>query len=145
MSSSRIAGEHCCGIERQERLATLKVQSMGRLKGRGLPNRLGKAPSRMRAAADASGHVRRPAQGNWYKSARWKELRSKILKRDGWTCRKTGELLIGKYPAGNSPVVDHIRPHKWDPDLFWDEANLQAVSKEWHDSVKQSLEQRGMA
>ncbi|MGI3169996.1 HNH endonuclease [Pseudooceanicola sp. C21-150M6] len=118
---------------------------MGRLKGRGLPNRLGKPTSRLRAAADTSGHVRRPAQGNWYKTARWSRLRTAILKRDGWTCQQTGVLLVGKYPAPNSPVIDHRKPHRWDPDLFWDEANLQAVSKEWHDGQKQSLEKRGLA
>ncbi len=43
----------------------------------------------------------------------------------------------------NSPVVDHTRPHRGDPDLFWDEDNLQAMLKEYHDRVKQSIGKRG--
>jgi hypothetical protein len=53
-------------------------------------------------------------------------------------------LLVGKFPAPHSPVVDHVIPHRGDPRLFWDEANLQAVSKVYHDSVKQAQE-RGAA
>lgn len=62
-----------------------------------------------------------------------------------FTCQQTGVLLIGKYPAWNSPVVDHIKPHRGAADLFWDETNLQSVSKEWHDSTKQSMERQGLA
>ncbi len=72
-----------------------------------------------------------------YKDPRWKELRLRVLRRDGWRCRQTGVLLTGKYPAPDSPVVDHIVPHLGDEALFWDMANLQAVSKEWHDGAKQ--------
>lgn len=80
---------------------------------------------------------------SWYKTARWQKLRRSVLERDGYTCQATGVLLVGKYPAPNSPVVDHKRPHRGDPELFWDEGNLQAVSKEYHDRVKQSIEKRG--
>ncbi len=52
----------------------------------------------------------------------------------------TGTLLVGKYPAPNSPVVDHIRRHGGDPELFWDPSNLQALSKEYHDREKQRQE-----
>lgn len=31
-------------------------------------------------------------------------------------------------------VVDHVVPHKGDQDLFWDEANWQALCKPCHDS-----------
>ncbi len=41
------------------------------------------------------------------------------------------------------PVVDHVRPHRGGPDLFWDEDNLQAVSKAYHDRVKQGIGKRG--
>ncbi len=46
-------------------------------------------------------------------------------------------LCIGKYPADDSPVVDHIKPHRGDETLFWDPSNLQTVSKAYHDSEKQ--------
>ena len=111
-------------------------------------SRLRTMPSRLRGApkseAERSRH-RDQAQGwrGWYKTARWQRLRLKVLQRDGYTCQATGLMLFGKHPAPNSPVVDHIRPHRGDSSLFWDENNLQAVSKEYHDRVKQSIEQRG--
>lgn len=77
------------------------------------------------------------------KTYRWQKLRQKILNRDGWRCQQTGVLVIGKYPKPNSPVVDHIRPHRGDEALFWDEENLQTVSKEYHDKEKQKLEHSG--
>jgi len=75
-----------------------------------------------------------------YHQKRWRDLRLKILERDLFTCRQTGVLLSGKHPAPNSPVVDHIKPHRGDIALFWDENNLQSVSKAWHDSIKQARE-----
>lgn len=63
-----------------------------------------------------------------------------MLARDNFTCRKTGIILIGKYPAPDSPVVDHIHPHRGYEHLFWDEANLQTVSKAYHDAEKQAVE-----
>lgn len=79
----------------------------------------------------------------WYKSARWRRLRLKVLRRDSHVCQATGVALIGAHPAPDSPVIDHKRPHRGDPDLFWDEDNLWAVSKAWHDGVKQRLEASG--
>ena len=76
----------------------------------------------------------------WYKSARWQALRQEVLARDLYTCRQTGVLLIGAHPAPNSPVVDHVVPHRGDERLFWDVGNLQAVSKAYHDSDKRKME-----
>ncbi|KQY27191.1 endonuclease [Rhizobium sp. Root482] len=78
----------------------------------------------------------------WYKTERWRKLRHVILLRDNYTCQKTGVLCIGKYPAPNSAVVDHKEPHRGDERLFWDQGNLQTVSKAYHDSEKQKLERR---
>ena len=77
----------------------------------------------------------------WYKTARWQKLREDVLKRDLFTCQQTGVLLIGKHPAPNSPVVDHIQEHRGNAELFWDMNNLQALSKAYHDSEKQKQEQ----
>lgn len=41
-------------------------------------------------------------------------------------CRKSSNPL----PA---TVVDHIIPHKGDPDLFWDISNWQSMAKRCHD------------
>lgn len=78
----------------------------------------------------------------WYKTARWQKLRAKVLARDRYTCQCTGVLLVGKHPAPDSPVVDHVEPHRGDEALFWNAANLMAVSKAYHDSVKQAEERR---
>lgn len=77
---------------------------------------------------------------SWYRSSRWASLRQEVLVAAGFMCCKTGVPLIGGPNAPDSPVVDHIRPHRGDPDLFWDRGNLQAVSKAWHDSIKQAQE-----
>ena len=40
-------------------------------------------------------------------------------------------------------VVDHIRPHKGDDRLFWDESNWQPLCKTHHDATKQREESTG--
>lgn len=40
-------------------------------------------------------------------------------------------------------VVDHIKPHRGDPELFWDEDNWQGLCKPCHDGAKQELERTG--
>jgi 5-methylcytosine-specific restriction protein A len=77
---------------------------------------------------------------SWYHSARWQALRLEVLARDLYTCQQTGVLLVGKHPEPNSPVVDHVVPHRGDERLFWDTGNLQAVSKKYHDGEKRSQE-----
>lgn len=113
-----------------------------------MPSRLATpAPRLGRAVGDERGRDAERAKLKpwraWYTSSRWKALRRKVLARDGYTCRQTGVALVGKAPAPDSPVVDHIRPHRGDPALFWAEDNLQAVSKAWHDSEKQREERAG--
>ena len=116
---------------------------MGRLKA--MPSRLAAPAPRLGCApGDERGRDAERAKlkpwRTWYTSKRWKNLRRKILTRDGYTCRQTGVALSGISPAPHSPVIDHIQPHNGDPALFWDESNLQAVSKAWHDSEKQRQE-----
>lgn len=116
---------------------------MARLKT--LPPRLSAlAPRLGRAPGDEKARLRERDQNvtwrGWYKTERWRKLRQKILVRDAYTCQRTGAVCIGKHPDPNSPVVDHIHPHRGDEALFWDEANLQTVSKAYHDSEKQKQE-----
>lgn len=40
-------------------------------------------------------------------------------------------------------IVDHVRPHKGDADLFFDPRNLQSLCKSHHDATKQRQEARG--
>lgn len=58
----------------------------------------------------------------------WQKARKFFLKRHPWCirCKEKGRLV----PA---TVVDHIKPHRGDPDLFWDEKNWQPLCKSCHD------------
>lgn len=116
---------------------------MGRLKS--LPPRLAPAAPRLgRLPGDETARLQERDQNvswrKWYKTERWRRLRIEVLLRDSYTCQKTGVICAGKYPADDSPVVDHKRPHRGDEALFWDKGNLQTVSKKYHDSEKQKQE-----
>ena len=114
---------------------------MAKLKS--LPPRFKSAAPRLRVASPGVKRVReRP---NWYSTSKWQKLRLERLEFDEYTCQQTGALLIGAYPAWDSPAVDHVVPHKWDERLFWDFENLQSVTKQWHDAEKQKLERAGLA
>lgn len=76
----------------------------------------------------------------WYRTERWRKLRLEVFVRDGFVCQRSGALLVGKYPAPNSPVANHKRRHQGDPLLFWDINNLETVSKAVHDSIIQAEE-----
>jgi 5-methylcytosine-specific restriction protein A len=78
----------------------------------------------------------------WYKLARWRRLAERVFLRDSYTCQKTGIVLGFRAPHPHSPVAHHKRPHRGDPTLFWDEANVECVSKEWHDGEGQRSEKR---
>lgn len=98
-----------------------------------------------RAAAERARDRRRAVENEarrLYNTKAWKVLRKEIIARDGGRCRQTGVLLVGAVNAPNSPVVDHIEPHRGNPALFWDPDNLQTVAKSWHDSDKQRTERR---
>ncbi len=74
----------------------------------------------------------------WYKTARWRKLRWKILLRDRFTCQMTG---CGRVEHDTSRLVaDHRVRHGGDASLFWDEANLQTLCKSCHDGTKQAGE-----
>lgn len=79
-----------------------------------------------------------------YNTKRWRCLktgtRMRVLDRDGWVCQQTGVQLTADKNQPNSAIVDHIKPHRGNLLLFWDECNLQAVSKSYHDSEKQKQE-----
>lgn len=58
----------------------------------------------------------------------WQKDRKFFLKRHPWCirCKAKGRLV----PA---TVVDHIKPHRGDEKLFWDETNWQPLCKSCHD------------
>lgn len=90
-------------------------------------------------AADKSRNQLAPWRA-WYRTARWQKLRVMVFVRDHFTCQRTGVMCLGKYPAPNSAVANHKKPHNGDPDLFWDMANIETVTKEVHDGLIQSEE-----
>lgn len=51
-------------------------------------------------------------------------------------------MLRGKVVGATQ--VDHVTPHKGNPELFWDEANWQSLCHRCH-SRKTRAEQRGKA
>lgn len=69
--------------------------------------------------------------------ARWRKSRITFLRRHPLCveCQKEGHIT----PA---VVVDHIKPHKGDMNLFWDETNWQPLCKPHHD-IKTAREDGG--
>lgn len=60
--------------------------------------------------------------------SRWRAARNKFLKVNPLCvrCKDEGRLV-------KANVVDHIKPHRGDKKLFWDESNWQALCKRCHD------------
>jgi len=73
-----------------------------------------------------------------YKSADWRRLRARVLARDP-LCRR----CLRRSKIVPSTVANHIRPHKGDLDLFFDDENVEGVCKPCHDGPIQSAEARG--
>jgi len=74
-----------------------------------------------------------------YQTKRWKSERKVFLQEHPFCaiCKKYGYLKA-------ATVVDHIKPHKGDEVLFWDQSNWQACCKSCHDSTKQIKERSGV-
>jgi 5-methylcytosine-specific restriction enzyme A len=79
---------------------------------------------------------------SWYNTAEWQRLRDQVLKRDKWTCQRTGTLCLGKGNEPDAPVVNHKRPHRGDRALFFDIHNLEVVTKQVHDSLIKAEENK---
>lgn len=75
-----------------------------------------------------------------YKSARWRALRSRVYQRDSFICQISGDYCTGRGNDPFAPVAHHKTPHRGDPALFFDEANIITVSKRTHDSLLQRQE-----
>ena len=61
-------------------------------------------------------------------SHRWQRARKRFLVRHPLCveCERAGRLV-------QATVADHIRPHRGDKMLFWDEKNWQPLCKKCHD------------
>lgn len=76
----------------------------------------------------------RPWRG-WYKRARWLRLREHQL-----VMHPLCAFCLEQGIVEPATVVDHIKPHRGDPELFWDPDNLQSLCKPHHDSTKRRIE-----
>ena len=75
-----------------------------------------------------------------YDTYKWRyKLRPQHLKAHPLCvfCEKIGKLTIAS-------VVDHIRPHRENEELFFDRHNLQSLCKTCHDATKQRMEKSGI-
>ena len=70
-------------------------------------------------------------------SHRWQAARKQFLANHPLCveCQREGKLT----PA---TIVDHIKPHRGDPALFWDEKNWQPLCKKCHDRKTRLEDQR---
>ena len=75
-------------------------------------------------------------------SSKRNALLKQVAERDGWLCRMCKTTLYSGRIAGNSAVLDHIKPVRLRPDLSHDPSNLQLVCKRCHDSECKAIEAR---
>lgn len=72
-------------------------------------------------------------------NAAWRRARVQFLSAHP-LCRMHAQL--GQVVPAN--VVDHIKPHQGDIELFWDQGNWQPLCKQCHDAHKQAQESTGI-
>ena len=69
-------------------------------------------------------------------SSRWQKVRKQFLAKHPLcvACQRAGKLT-------SATVVDHVKPHRGDPALFWDENNWQPLCKKCHDRKTRTMDQ----
>lgn len=88
--------------------------------------------------AAGTSHGNAMARHEWhhlYKTSRWRGLRERQL-----SVQPLCEFCLRTEDITAAEVVDHIKPHKGDVELFHDPNNLQSLCKHHHDSAKQMME-----
>lgn len=70
-----------------------------------------------------------------YKTAAWRRLREYQLSR-----QPLCEFCLRTEDVTEATIVDHIKAHKGDLELFHDPSNLQSLCKHHHDSAKQMID-----
>lgn len=76
---------------------------------------------------DNRSNYHKPEYHKKYDTKRWDRWRKRFLDEHELCehCKQKGILR-------SATVVDHIEPHRGDPDLFWDWDNLQALCEKCH-------------
>lgn len=104
------------------------------------------APPLLGRTTDRHGHsASAEPWRKWYGTARWQRLKERVHLRDGYICQRSGVICAGKGQDWNAPVANHKVAHRGDPTLFWDENNIETVTKRVHDSEIQAEEARARA
>ncbi len=83
-----------------------------------------------------SSYVRRGKQSaRIYRSIEWVKARKLFLKYKPYCefCRQRGKRV-------KAEIVDHIRPHKGDPRIFWNRRNWQGLCRYCHNIDKRRLD-----
>ena len=80
-----------------------------------------------------------------YKTARWRRLRVQVIQRDMGTCQRCKVPVVYHSTSPRSAVVHHVKAHKGDEVLFFDESNTELVCKQCHDGAIQFEEARGFS
>lgn len=75
----------------------------------------------------------------WYDTVRWRKARASFL-ADHPLCNLCAK--IGRDTAAS--IVDHIRPHEGDYNLFWDQTNWQSLCPTCHSGWKRIQENKGV-
>ena len=70
---------------------------------------------------------------------KWRKRRQEFLSRP---CNVLCVFCASKGQITAATVVDHIKPHKGNQELFWDESNWQPLCASCHSSDKQIQERR---
>jgi len=110
-----------------------------RADSRAMKHRLHVPPSAIRqprAEQERRACVRVHMNAALYRSAAWKTLRAHVL--------EDHPLCMAENCDRRAIIVDHIRPHGGDNELFFDERNLQALCKHCHDSKTHTVEGHGI-
>jgi len=71
----------------------------------------------------------------------WQKARAAFL--EGHPLCQCPDCDDGRKRVRVATIVDHKKPHRGNPDIFWDRANWQAMNKQCHDSYKQRIEKSG--
>lgn len=65
------------------------------------------------------------------------------IARAGAVCAKCGTICLGQAGEPNSPIADHIIPHRGDRVLFFDPDNLQCLCLDHHTEKTNLIERYG--
>jgi 5-methylcytosine-specific restriction enzyme A len=81
--------------------------------------------------------ARPSAQDRGYGAA-WQQARLRFLRSHPWCvmCVDQGRRVTASH-------VDHIKPHRGDQAIFWDESNWQGLCQGHHNRSKQQVEVHG--